>query len=32
LDLWMTAGNLIIIGLNANNNVQTGPVNAILQS
>jgi hypothetical protein len=32
LDLWMTAGNLIIIGLDANDNVRTGPVNAMLQS
>jgi hypothetical protein len=32
LDLWMTAGNLIIIRLDANNNVRTGPVNAMLMS
>jgi hypothetical protein len=32
LDLWMTAGNIIIIGLDANNNVRTGPVNAMLRS
>jgi hypothetical protein len=28
----MTAGNLIIIGLDANGNVRTGPVNAMLGS
>jgi hypothetical protein len=32
LDLWMTAGNLIIIGLDANDNVRTGPVSAMLRS
>jgi hypothetical protein len=32
LDLWMTAGNLIIIRLGANDNVRTGPVNAMLRS
>ena len=32
LDLWMREGNLIIIGLDANDNVQTGPVNAMLRS
>jgi hypothetical protein len=29
LDLWMTAGNLIIIGLDANDNVRTRPVNRL---
>jgi hypothetical protein len=28
----MTTGNLIIIGLDANDNVRTGPVNAMLRS
>jgi hypothetical protein len=28
----MTARNLIIIGLDANDNVRTGPVNAMLRS
>jgi hypothetical protein len=28
----MTAGNLIIIGLDANGNVRTGPINAMLRS
>jgi hypothetical protein len=32
LDVWMTAGNLIIIGLDANDNVRTGPVNAMLRN
>jgi hypothetical protein len=32
LDIWMTASNLIIIGLDANDNVRTGPVNAMLRS
>jgi hypothetical protein len=32
LDKWMAAGNLIIIGLDANDNVRTGDVNAMLCS
>jgi hypothetical protein len=31
LDTWTTMGNLIIIGLDANGNVRTGDVNAILR-
>ena len=32
LDLWMNAGNLIIIGMDANDNVRNGDVKEMLQS
>jgi hypothetical protein len=32
LELWMTEGNLIVIGIDANDNVQTGDVNTMMCS